>query len=274
MLRMVRDKRPGVNPKRMHDSEDSADWTGVVIRGILACARLLVESIQVVKEPMAASKAYLIYRCLYARFGPQHWWPARSRLEMMVGAILTQHTAWENVERAVLRLRREQALSLSVLAEVSLDTLAEWVRPAGYFRVKARRLQAFARFCVARFGTPGRTFRLPTHGLRTMLLAVHGIGPETADSMLLYAGRRPVFVIDTYTRRMLQRHGWLPAGAEYEQAAAWFTRQLPCDAPLFNEYHALLVRLGKDFCRAQACCMECPLKRFLPAAAVQEGVPA
>jgi endonuclease III related protein len=206
-----------------------------------------------------------VYRALFRRFGPQHWWPGRTRLEVMVGAILTQNTAWTNVEKAIARLREAGALNLQTLHHASLEQLADWIRPAGYFRVKARRLRAFTNMVFDRFGGDlRRMFRVPTPELRRILLEVNGIGPETADSMLLYAGDRPVFVVDAYTRRFLSRHGWIREKTTYDEIAELFTRRVPHRVPLYNEYHALIVALGKNLCRTKPKCSECPLARWLP----------
>ena len=202
-----------------------------------------------------------VYSDLYRAWGPQHWWPGRTRFEVIVGAILTQNTAWANVEKAIRNLRVARALTPRALHEAELDTLAEWIRPAGYFNVKARRLRAFTDLLVDRFdGKLNRLFALETSLLRTTLLSVNGIGPETADSILLYAGQRPRFVIDAYTRRVLERHGWAAADATYDEVAALFMQALPRDVALYNEFHALFVRLGKDHCKPRPQCAACPLR--------------
>lgn len=207
----------------------------------------------------------LVYRALFRAWGPQHWWPGRTRLEIIVGAILTQNTAWPNVEKAIARLRRARALNLRALHRAPRKRLAEWIRPAGYFRVKARRLRAFTSLVARRFGGKlENLLALPTPVLRKTLLSVHGIGPETADSILLYAAGRPVFVVDAYTRRVLSRHGWISPRASYDDIARLFTSSLPRRARLYNEYHALLVRLGKEHCRPRARCEGCPLQPWLP----------
>lgn len=204
-----------------------------------------------------------IYRALFDAWGPQHWWPGRARLEIMVGAILTQNTAWSNVERAIRRLRQFRALRLSGLHEAPMDRLADWIRPAGFFRVKAKRLRAFTSAIEQRFGGDlRRLFRVETLPLRAWLLGIHGIGPETADSILLYAAGRPVFVVDAYTRRFMIRHGWIGAKASYDDVAKVFTGALPREAALYNEYHALIVALGKQYCRARPRCEGCPLRRW------------
>jgi endonuclease-3 related protein len=206
-----------------------------------------------------------VYQVLYRHFGPQHWWPGRTRLEIVVGAILTQNTAWSNVERAIARLRRESALNFRKLHATPLNQLAEWIRPAGYYRIKAQRLRNFTTWLQNNFrGDLRRLFALPTGKIRAALLSVSGIGPETADSIMLYAAGRPVFVVDAYTRRFLERHEWLRKGAEYDEIAQLFASVLPAEARLYNEFHALIVALGKTYCRSRALCERCPLRFFLP----------
>ena len=205
-----------------------------------------------------------VYDALLREFGPQDWWPGRTRLEICVGAILTQNTAWTNVARAIRNLRKAHALNLATLHAAPLDQFANWIRPAGYFNVKARRLRAFTTLVIEQFGGKlGKLFVLPTAELRTTLLAVSGIGPETADSIVLYAATQPVFVVDAYTRRFLHRHGWISARATYDEIAALFVMHLPRDVALFNEYHALIVTLGKIFCRPRPLCERCPLQCWL-----------
>jgi len=179
--------------------------------------------------------------------------------------VLTQNTAWSNVERALANLRRARAMSARRLAALPPETLASLIRPAGYPRVKARRLQALARWILNRAdGRPVRLRSWTTERLREELLAVHGIGPETADSILLYALGRPVFVVDAYTRRFMIRHRWTGCHESYEQVARRFTAALRRDTGLFNEYHALVVALGKRWCRSTPRCGDCPLRRWLP----------
>jgi endonuclease-3 related protein len=186
-------------------------------------------------------------------------------MEVVVGAILTQNTAWANVERAIRNLRREKLLSVERLAAVDEARLAELIRPSGYFNQKARRIRVFIELLRARFG--GRISRLcalPLPELRETLLAVNGIGPETADSIILYAAKKPVFVVDAYTRRFMVRHGWATKNESYDELAARFTRQLEPDTALYNEYHALIVQLGKSCCRPrEPKCDECPLRNWL-----------
>jgi len=206
-----------------------------------------------------------IFGLLQARWGPQGWWPAESPLEMMVGAVLTQHTAWTNVVRTLSGLKEAGLMDADVLAGMAESDLAQYLRPAGYFNVKARRLKALAGFLRDMHGgLPARMQEEATPKLRKALLSVYGVGPETADSILLYALGRPVFVVDAYTRRFLHRHGWLAPGASYDEVAGLFTRRRRVDAVYCNEYHALIVRLGKEFCRGRPLCPDCPLQELLP----------
>lgn len=206
-----------------------------------------------------------VYDELFAAFGPQHWWPGRTRFEVMVGAILTQNTAWTNVELAIRRLRREHVLQPQKLHAIDTATLAEWIRPSGYFRLKAERLKSLTTALMRDFdGQLSRCFRLSDQALRAWLLDVKGIGPETADSIMLYAAGRTQFVVDAYTRRVLERHDWISSGATYDEIASLFMENLPRDVSLFNEYHALIVHLGKHFCRPRPRCESCPLRHHLP----------
>jgi len=204
-----------------------------------------------------------VFQHLLAHYGPQGWWPAQTPFEVMVGAILTQNAAWTNVERAIERLKEEGALDPQVLAGVEPTRLGEWIRPAGYFNVKARRLQAFCRWYLAQ-GEWEALSRWETEPLRRALLAVHGVGPETADDILLYAFERPVFVIDAYTRRLFSRLGLVSAEWDYERLRAWFEDGLEPDPALFNEYHALIVRHAKVHCRVRPRCTACPLQPRCP----------
>lgn len=205
------------------------------------------------------------YEALYARWGEQHWWPAQSNLEMILGAILTQNTAWTNVERAIENLKTEQLINITTLATVEREQLAQAIRPAGYFNQKSRTIQEMAQTLQTRFaGSLDQLFALETEALRTELLSWRGIGPETADSILLYAAKRPIFVIDAYTKRFLSRHGLCAEKAGYDHVAELFTDALPRDVQLYNEYHALIVRLGKEHCNPKPQCTGCPLEPFLP----------
>jgi endonuclease-3 related protein len=234
------------------------------------------------------------YRALYSRWGPQNWWPAESRLEVVVGAYLTQNTNWNNVEKALANLRREHVLSVKALREIPQKRLATLIRPSGYFRQKAKKLKTFIRFLDRHYGgSLARMFAQPTEKLRNELLALNGVGPETADSILLYGGNHPIFVVDAYTRRILERHGVIGPKARYDEI------RLPLEAALtgatpeqldlgehgheprhpasrmsrtertdltqhYNELHALIVRAGNQHCRSTPKCEECPLREFLP----------
>lgn len=195
------------------------------------------------------------------RFGPQCWWPGETALEMMVGAILTQNTSWKNVEKTIDRLKDKGLLSVEGLHGISLPMLAEEIRPAGYFNIKAGRLKNLIGFIAENYSGDLTLFLTEkTDRLREGLLSVKGVGPETADSIILYAAGRPVFVIDAYTYRILHRHGMVEDQATYDELQSLFQDNLPEDAGLFNEFHALIVRTGKDFCRGKPLCETCPLK--------------
>lgn len=237
------------------------------------------------------------YHALYSSWGRQHWWPARSRFEVVVGAYLTQNTSWTNVERALTSLRQARRLSVVGIRELSLPRLERLIRPSGYFRQKARRLKEFVRFLDLRYGgSLNRMFAQPTATLREELLNLNGVGPETADSILLYAGNHPVFVVDAYTRRVLERHGIIGPWVSYEEIRELFERALipvateegataidrkgpagSCHSPsrmscadrsplaqVFNEMHGLIVGVGKNYClKSQMRCEQCPLQKFL-----------
>jgi endonuclease-3 related protein len=211
------------------------------------------------------------YQTLSKSLGPMHWWPAKTPFEVILGAILTQSTAWVNVEHAIENLRRERMLTFAAIERVPIRTLERLVRPSGYFRQKARKLKAFVAFARENFGgSLKRMFRTRTPELRERLLEVHGIGPETADSILLYAGGHAVFVVDAYTHRILGRHG-IPAGrgaalakADYEKTRVLIESSLARDPRLYNEFHALIVNTGKNWCRkGEPRCSECPLYEHL-----------
>ncbi len=245
------------------------------------------------------------YDALYSAWGAQHWWPAETRLEVIVGAYLTQNTAWTNVERALSNLRNgNNLLSVEGIRKVRLAQLERLIRPSGYFRQKARRLKTFVAFLDEKYaGSLDHLFAQPTEKLREELLSLNGVGPETADSILLYAGNHPVFVVDAYTRRILARHGILPEKTDYEEIRELFHRALssavreqakdssrvnpqldagfrgaahPPSAmskaartglvQVYNEMHGLMVGVGKNFCRkSKPACEQCPLREFLPA---------
>jgi endonuclease-3 related protein len=208
------------------------------------------------------------YDALFHAHGPQHWWPGRTPFEVIVGAILVQNTSWTNVAGAIENLRRARLLTPRAIETVSTARLARLIRSSGYFRQKARKLKAFVTFLRREYRRSlAGMFRTPTPELREQLLSVHGIGPETADSILLYAGNHRVFIVDTYTRRMMERHGLAHAKLRYDEVRRIFERNLPRDAALYNEFHALIVHTGKHFCRPrEPRCSECPLKSLLPSA--------
>ncbi|NJD56029.1 MAG: endonuclease III domain-containing protein [Nitrospirae bacterium] len=202
-----------------------------------------------------------IYASLYGAFGPQHWWPGETPLEIAVGAILTQNTNWKNVEKAIQNLKTNKVLSARALHTIDPAALASLIRPAGYYHVKTGRLKNFIGFLVAEYrGSVKLMARETLPVIRNKLLSVNGIGQETADSMLLYALGLPVFVIDAYTKRILSRHGILGHDLPYATYQHLFHSGIRNNVRLFNEYHALLVRLAKDFCRTTPCCNRCPLE--------------
>jgi endonuclease-3 related protein len=201
------------------------------------------------------------YRRLYRHFGPQGWWPGRTRLEIVLGALLTQNAGWTNVEKALANLRRAGLLSYERLHRLPASRLAPLLRPSGSFRQKTRYLRHFLNHVQKHHqGSLARMLGGPTKALRDELLSLTGVGEETADSILLYAAGRPVFVIDAYTRRVLARHKLADSDAPYNELQSFIHRHLPGDAQLFNEYHALLVAVGKSYCHpAQPNCASCPL---------------
>jgi endonuclease III related protein len=234
------------------------------------------------------------YFALFERWGPQNWWPAASRLEVIVGAYLTQNTNWNNVEKAIANLRRAQVISVPALRRIPLRQLETLIRPSGYFRQKAKKLKTFVRFLDKNYaGSLRRMLAQPTGKLREELLALNGVGPETADSILLYGGNHPVFVVDAYTRRVLERHGIITKKTSYEEIRALLERTLSGATPEeltfvrrgaeprhpvsrmsratrsdlaqhYNELHALIVRVGNLYCRSTPKCEACPLREFLP----------
>ena len=206
------------------------------------------------------NKLRLIYRILYKALGPQHWWPGDTPFEVAVGAILTQNTNWGNVEKAITHLKAAHVLSARKMHEMPVNTLAAFIRPAGYFNIKAKRLKSFMQFfCEQYGGSMKRMGKEDAAVLREQLLSVHGIGPETADSILLYALEKPVFVIDAYTKRILSRHGIIGHDEPYSHFQELFHLSLKRDVRLYNEYHALFVATGKFFCKPNPLCAECPL---------------
>jgi endonuclease-3 related protein len=207
------------------------------------------------------NKVYEIYEILLDHFGPQDWWPGDSSFEIMVGAVLTQNTNWANVSKAIENLRQENLLSFEKLHELPVELLAEKIRPAGYFNLKAKRLKKLLDFIDQEYcGSLEAMFAEDTLGLREKILTVKGIGPETADSILLYAGHKPVFVVDAYTHRIFSRHSIIAEEEGYYEIQEFFALSLPEDVKLFNEYHALIVQLGKEYCKkSKPLCSQCPL---------------
>lgn len=206
------------------------------------------------------------YDALAVHFGPTDWWPGETPFEIAVGAILTQNTAWTNVERAIANLKAANALDPGALLALTDDAVHELVRPAGFFRVKATRLKHFCRHLVDRYGGDmARLAARPMPDLREELLSLHGIGPETADDILLYACKKPVFVVDAYTRRIFSRHGLCRPDIGYDALQELFEAHLPRDVHVYSEYHGLIVFAGKEFCRRRPRCEGCPLGPLLEA---------
>jgi endonuclease-3 related protein len=204
-----------------------------------------------------------IYQLLFERFGPQHWWPGETKFEIITGAILTQNTSWANVEKAIANLKSADCLTPEKLYHLDLSQLAELIRPAGYYNIKAKRLKNFINWLFDNYaGNLTNLASVDTDKLRAELLAIKGIGHETADSILLYALDRPIFVVDAYTARVAVRHELIEPDADYEQLRELFQSNLPQDTLLFNEYHALLVKVGKEFCKPKARCLNCPLEKL------------
>lgn len=217
------------------------------------------------KRPSTPALLKEYYRSLLTSFGPQGWWPGRTRFEVIVGAILTQNTSWTNVEKAIRNLRKDRLLTPERLHTAQVSRIAFLIRPAGYFNIKARRLRNFTSFLFKDYGgSLDQLFRKDPATLRGELLAVNGVGPETADSIMLYAAGKPEFVIDAYTKRIFSRHGFTSPDTGYDEIKKLFMDNLPKDAAIFNEYHALIVKTAKDYCKTKnPLCDECPLKGYL-----------
>lgn len=207
-------------------------------------------------------KLYNIYNILYKLYGPRDWWPANSPFEVIVGAILTQNTSWKNAEKAIANLKANSRLSPAKLYKISKYKLATLIKPCGYYNIKATRLKHFIEYLIENYkGSLNKFFSYSTPDIRRKLLAIKGIGPETADSILLYAANRPVFVVDAYTKRILERQGLIKPNAVYEQIQELFEDNLPKSSKLFNEYHALIVQHGKDICKKKPLCSVCALHK-------------
>jgi len=209
-----------------------------------------------------------VYNRLFTIYGPQHWWPGETPFEVCVGAILTQNTSWTNVEKATHKMKLARCFSIQHLVDIQQDDLAELIRSAGYFNQKAKKLQIFARHIKTHYqGHLSHLLRKPGPELRRELLSLWGIGDETADSMVLYAAGHPSFVVDAYTRRMFSRLGCCSPDVSYADLQSMFMARLEHDTPLYNEYHALIVRFGKEQCKSKPLCGNCPLSdicRFRP----------
>lgn len=210
-------------------------------------------------------KLLFVCNCLAEYFGPLHWWPADTPFEVVIGAFLTQNTAWRNVEQAIAALKQVVPLTPQALVDLQPERLEALIRPAGFFRQKAQRLQLFSAYLLERHqGDLGAMLGGVLPQVRQTLLSLKGVGPETADAILLYAGQRPSFVVDAYTRRLLKRFGILQGDEGYEQIRNLFMDNLPHQVDLFNEYHALIVEQCKTFCRKRPLCESCPLKPQCP----------
>ncbi|MEJ5301553.1 MAG: endonuclease III domain-containing protein [Thermodesulforhabdaceae bacterium] len=218
------------------------------------------------------SELELIFFRLLDRFGPQGWWPAETEFEVVIGAILTQNTAWSNVERAIDALKKAQVLSIDGIYQCDEENLAELIKPSGFFRQKARRIKHFVHYIMEEWGGSLDAFlNQPVDLLRSQLLELNGIGPETADSIILYAAKKPSFVVDRYTHRIMFRHGYVPERYHYESLRQFFMGALPHDVYMFQEYHALFVRLGKEYCGSNPTCEGCPLEKWAYRTIIQKG---
>ena len=226
----------------------------------------LTQNLNAKAQSRTGQKLLEMFDLMLDHFGPQNWWPAESALEVMVGAVLTQNTNWKNVEKAIENLKHEGLLSIAELNATSSDTLAQLIRPAGYYNMKTKRLKNLMHFFAERYQEDLSMFmKDDTQTLRQGLLSVNGVGPETADSILLYAASRPVFVVDAYTYRILYRHGMISEDeATYDVLQHLFMDHLTEDASFFNEFHALIVQTGKNYCKKKPLCALCPLEKWGP----------
>jgi endonuclease-3 related protein len=212
---------------------------------------------------MWENKIRKIYEILFKRFGEQHWWPGETDFEIIVGAILTQGTNWKNVEKSINNIKERGLLELEKFKNLSIEEIRELIKPSGFFNVKAKRLKNFLDEFSRRFRSIDEMKTMERDELRKYLLSIKGIGKETADSIILYALKKPIFVVDAYTRRILVRHNIIKGDEDYEYIRRLFEDNLPDDEKLFNEYHALLVKLGKEYClKKKPLCSECPLNNI------------
>lgn len=202
-----------------------------------------------------------IYNSLFERFGPQHWWPGETPFEVIIGAILTQNTSWKNVEKAIDSLQASENFSPKKLYDIPIDILAGLIRSSGYFNIKAKRLKNFLNFLFEEYnGNLDNMLKEDCSLLRKKLLKINGLGPETVDSILLYAGGYTTFVVDAYTKRMLTRHNFITNDAGYDRIQSLFMENIPGDPVVYNEYHALIVRVGKELCKKNPLCNICPIE--------------
>ncbi|MDE1860173.1 MAG: endonuclease III domain-containing protein [Candidatus Micrarchaeota archaeon] len=202
-----------------------------------------------------------LYEELRKNFGYRHWWPGETEDEITIGAILTQQVSWTNVEKAIKNLKENDMLSLAAIADANLPELERLVRPTGFFRQKARRLRNFAQYVARTHGSLGIMFRKDSAGLRKELLDIDGVGPETADSIMLYAAGKRIFVIDAYTRRIMSRMYGTPDDMGYDELQEYISSRIPGSTKLYNDFHAQFVELGKNYCRTKPLCDMCPVKR-------------
>ena len=213
------------------------------------------------KQKRNSKKLLQIYKKLLSDIGPRHWWPADSPFEVIIGAILTQNTSWENVEKAIGALKERNLLDPIKIYNLAEKPLAKIIKSSGFFNIKAKRIKNFMDFLFGHYrGSLKKMFSENANSLREKLLKINGIGPETADSILLYAGEKPFFVVDAYTKRILSRHNLISKTACYDEIQELFMKNLKKEVVLFNEYHALLVYIGKHFCKRVPNCEKCPMK--------------
>ena len=214
---------------------------------------------------LTSARLQKIFQHLLNVIGPRHWWPGDGALEIIIGAILTQNTAWKNVEKAISELKKRNLLSISALDAVELAELASVIRSSGYYNQKAKKIKHFIRYLIENYGGSLQEMeKVSVETLRQELLQINGIGAETADSILLYALNKPTFVIDAYTHRIFQRHQWTKGRVNYEELRQFFLQHLPQDLYVYNEFHALIDYVGHHFCRREPNCEICPLKNELP----------
>lgn len=228
--------------------------------------REVLESIYLELPDLKTAISQQVFELLFSAYGPQGWWPAESPFEVMIGAVLVQNTNWSNVRKAIDSLNAAGVLSPQGILSLPAESLEELIRPAGYFRIKAKRLRSLIAFFIDAYAADIDQMRsVDMDKLRKQLLGVHGIGPETADSILLYAVEKPALVVDAYAQRVYTRHNWVPHNSSYDQLQSHIASEFPANAASYNEFHALLVEVGKRHCRSAPHCDGCPLQPLLPA---------